>query len=137
MGIDTGGSSAVDGYAYLAGLYCNTPYASPNNDWSRADFTGSTAVGCGIWFNNVEYSSDGANSAWAVLAAAYPTAIVRNVQVVMDETGTAYLDRIAIQNKMFVAKAKTATCPRRSAAERLITQRKGVGRPGREARPLP
>jgi len=109
--IDTGGSPAAEASAFLAGSYCNTPYASPNDDWSRADFTGQTAVGCTLFFQNVAYSSDGVNSAWAVFAAANPTYIARSAYVVMDETGTAYLDRLAIQNKMFVAPSKTANCP--------------------------
>jgi hypothetical protein len=120
VGIDIAGDHGIDGYAYLSAGYCNTPYASPDDDWSRADFTGQTAAGCTIIFSDQtdpnnpvlsSYASSGTSSAWAVFATAHPSYIARSAFVVLDEQGTAHLDRIAIHNKMFTAKNKTVNCP--------------------------
>jgi hypothetical protein len=116
VGVDLTGGSAIDVYLYLSAVYCDVPFSSPDDDWSRADFTGETALNaCTIWDNVGSYSSNGTQSAWAVYAAAHPAGIVRTAYVVMDETGTAYLDRLAFQNHMFSTKKTIANCPLESS----------------------
>ena len=103
--IDQGGDGDYDFSAFLAAFYCQG--TTTNAGWSRADFTGQTALGaCSIWVNNVQYFSDGTRSAWKVYADANPTDKVMSwvgpAYLVMDEVGTAFVDRLAFQNKMFI-----------------------------------
>lgn len=62
---------------YADPYYCNQPI-SGSSTWSRADFTGTTALNqCGIYDSNgVEWFSDGSQSALDVYAAANPGAEV-------------------------------------------------------------
>ncbi len=47
------------------------------------------------------FTSDGASSAWALFAAAHPGYKVLDAYLVMDEDGTAFVDRLAFHNRMF------------------------------------
>lgn len=115
--IDTNGDNVTDVYAYLAAFYCEEVLSSDPR-WSRADFTGRVTAGCSIW-TNVQHSSDGTNSAWAALAAAYPTGRVLQAYLVMDEQGTAFVDRLAFYNKMYIqngsGSAAIKNCPSESS----------------------
>ena len=117
--IDTNNDSVADVYAYLAAYYCEE-VLSGDPRWSRADFTGRVTTGCSIWTNlSGPHSSDGVNSAWAALAAAYPTGKVLQAYFVMDEEGTAFVDRLAFYNKMYVqagsGTAAIKNCPSESS----------------------
>jgi hypothetical protein len=84
--------------------------------WYRADFTGQTAPGCTFYDDlGLTYSSDGVMSAWDVFAAAHPDYYVVGADdpvfgggpgagafMVEDEAGTYHVDRLAIQNLMFI-----------------------------------
>lgn len=108
--IDSTGGNVTDTVAYLAAFYC--PAVMPEDTrWSRADWTGRTQVGCQIFLSNAEsFSSDGVNSAWKNLALAHPTWAVVQAYLVMDEEGTAFLDRLAFQNEMFSAPNFVQNC---------------------------
>jgi hypothetical protein len=99
--------------AYLTGTpdKCGTPIST--SGWDRADFTGDTTLGACTFYDDaaVTYTSDGAQSAWAVFAAAHPdytvTATTDSASpvgsfLVMDEAGTYHVDRLAMQNLMFI-----------------------------------
>jgi hypothetical protein len=100
--------SGVDEVATLAAFFCGGPVAvlPENTAWSRADFTGRTAPGCDVWLNSngvtPAASSDGVNSAWANFAAANPTWKVISAFFILDEVGTAFIDRLAFHNRMFI-----------------------------------
>ena len=102
--IDTDGDlSSTEVVAYLSGYYCELPLAE-DPAWSRADFTGRVTAGCSIYTSEGgPYSSDGAKSAWTVFAEAHPTWKVLEAYIVMDENGTAFIDRLAFHNRMFQA----------------------------------
>jgi hypothetical protein len=102
--IDTDGDlKTTEVVAYLAGFYCEDPLAE-NPAWSRADFTGRVTAGCQFYTSEGgPYASDGAKSAWAVFAEAHPTWKVVQAYLVMDEDGTAFIDRLAFHNRMFQA----------------------------------
>lgn len=115
--IDAGGDGSYDYSAFLSGFYCDEPMAE-NTKWSRADFTGRTLAGCSIFVNNVQYTSDGVKSAWQLYAEANPTDKVIGIgpaYLVMDEDGTAFVDRLAFHNIMYVANgtgsAAIKSCP--------------------------
>lgn len=92
ISVITGGGSAL----YLAASGCNNPL-SVNPDWSRADFTGRTAVGCSFSTSDGEtFSSDGTNSAWANYVAAHPGETVDYDFMVFDEAGQYTVDRISL-----------------------------------------
>lgn len=99
--LDTDGDGSTDAYAYLSAYYCQVPLAE-NPRWSRSDFTGRVLAGCGFYTSfGGPYESDGVSSAWSVFAAAFPNARVNQAYLVMDEPGTAFVDRLAFHNKMF------------------------------------
>jgi hypothetical protein len=102
--------------AYLSAYYCDTVIAGGDGTWSRADFTGQTAVGCkfydsigGVW------ESDGTHTAWQKFVAAYPTLKVDYGVVVQDESDTgpmrARIDRIAMYNHMQTSLYTVRYCP--------------------------
>lgn len=97
--IDTDGDNVADTSAFLAAFYCQAVIEDPA--WSRADFTGRTDAGCTIYVGAEVFTSDGVKSAWRLLADAHPTWKVKSAYLVMDEAGTAILDRLAFQNQMF------------------------------------
>lgn len=100
--IDTDNDSSTDVVAYLAAYYCEE-ILSGDPRWSRADFTGRVTTGCSIYTSaGGPHTSDGVNSAWAALAAAYPTGKVLQAYFVMDEEGTAFVDRLAFHSKMYI-----------------------------------
>lgn len=115
--LDVDGDGVYDYSAFLAGSYCNQPLAE-NPGWSRADFTGRILAGCELQVNGVSYISDGAKSAWQLFAEAYPNARVYGIgpaYLLMDEAGTAYVDRLAFHNIMYVSggtgAAAIKSCP--------------------------
>ncbi len=102
--------------AYLSAIYCDNVIPGGDGTWSRADFTGQTAVGCnfydsvgGLW------KSDGTHSAWANFVAAHPTLRVDYGVVVQDESDSglmrARIDRIAMQNHMQTGPTWVRYCP--------------------------
>jgi hypothetical protein len=103
--LDTNGDASFDDAATLAAFYCGTVLPEDSR-WSRADFTGRTSPGCLIWLNsdgsNPASMSDGINSAWKNLAAAHPTWKVVSAFFILDEVGTAFIDRLALHNRMFI-----------------------------------
>jgi len=117
VGIDSDGDGNTDFYAYLAAFYCEEVLSSDPR-WSRADFTGRVTAGCSIW-TNVQITSDGVHSAWQNLAAAYPGAKVTGAFLIMDDAGTAFVDRLAFHNKMYVqsgsGSAAIKNCPAESS----------------------
>jgi hypothetical protein len=116
--IDSDGDGAYDFSAFLSAFYCQG--TTPDTGWSRADFTGQTALNaCSIFVDNVQYTSDGTRSAWKVYADANPTHKVMSwlgpAYLIMDEEGTAFVDRLAFHNKMYVqsgsGSAAIKNCP--------------------------
>jgi hypothetical protein len=116
--IDSDGDGDYDYSAFLAAFYCQG--TTTDVRWSRADFTGQTALNaCSVWANGVQYFSDGTRSAWKVYADANPTARLMSylgpAYLVMDEDGTAFVDRLAFHNKMYVqngtGSAAIKNCP--------------------------
>ena len=103
--IDTNGDGSYDLSAFLSAFHCQAVLPE-NPAWSRADFTGRILPGCSIFVDNVQYTSDGVKSAWRLYADANPTHRVMSgkgpAYLVMDEEGTAFVDRLAFHNKMFV-----------------------------------
>jgi hypothetical protein len=103
--IDANGDTVYDFSAFMSAFYCQDVLFEDTR-WSRADFTGRTAAGCSIFVDNVQYTSDGSKSAWKLYAEANPTHRVLttpgSAYLVMDEAGTAFVDRLAFHNKMFV-----------------------------------
>jgi hypothetical protein len=99
---DTDGDTVVDAYGYLAAFHCNAVLVE-DGAWSRADFTGRKAAGCSIFVGAEQFTSTGTQSAWAVLVAAHPGWIVKDAYLVMDEAGTAFVDRLAFQNRMYTS----------------------------------
>jgi len=117
--LDIDGDGDYDYSAFLSGFYCNEPMVEDTR-WSRADFTGRTAPGCEIQVNSVTYASDGTRSAWKVFADANPSAKVFGIgpaYLVMDEEGTAFVDRLAFHNIMYVASGTGSikSCPSESS----------------------
>lgn len=120
--IDRGGDGTYDFSVFLSGFYCNTPMVEDTR-WSRADFTGQTAPGCELQANLITYASDGSRSAWKVYADANPTDKVMTWEgpayLVMDEPGTAFVDRLAFHNIMYnssgTGSAAIKTCPNESS----------------------
>ncbi len=109
--LDTDGDNVADTYAYLSAFYCQDVMPE-DTTWSRADFTGRVSVGCGFYTSEGgPYASDGTNSAWATFATAHPTWKVLQAYLVMDEEGTAFVDRLAFQNQMFTAPSTVVNCP--------------------------
>ena len=100
--VDTNGDGAADVYAYLSALYCMEPIGT--SGWSRADFTGRTSLGCAFYTSEpvAPYASTGTEDAWTAFANAHAGAQVLDAYVVMDEVGSAFLDRIALGRHMFV-----------------------------------
>lgn len=109
VGLDTDGDTVTDTYAYLSAFYCSEVLPE-DTTWSRADFTGRTLAGCSFFVGSENPTSDGVNSAWTVMALAHPTWVVTGAFFVLDEEGTAFVDRLAFQNKMFNAPNVTITC---------------------------
>ena len=105
--------------AFLQASFCDTVIPSGDGTWSRADFTGQTAVGCSVYSGGTFYSSDGTNSAWATFVAAHPLLKVDYGVVVQDESDTspmrARIDRIAMQNFMQVSIGRVVRCPLESS----------------------
>ena len=98
-----GDASTVEVYGYLTAAACEAVLPE-NTKWSRADFTGRTQAGCTFNTSQAEYfTSDGAKSAWAQLVTAHPTWVVVQGYFILDEEGTAYVDRLAFQNRMYNA----------------------------------
>jgi hypothetical protein len=120
--IDADGDGSYDYSAFLSGYFCNEPMAE-NPKWSRADFTGRISAGCELQANGVSYISDGAKSAWKLFAEANPNAKLYGdlapAYLVMDEAGTAYVDRLAFHNIMYQASgtgsSAAKTCSNESA----------------------
>ncbi len=116
--IDSDGDGDYDYSAFLAAFYCEGTTTNPS--WSRADFTGQTALNaCSVWAGGVQYTSDGTRSAWQVYADANPAAKVMSwtgpAYLIMDEEGTAFVDRLAFYNKMYIqngsGSAAIKNCP--------------------------
>jgi hypothetical protein len=129
---DTNGTGAVH-IAYLTGTpdKCGTPIAA-DPTWYRADFTGDTTAGeCKFYDSDgMVYTSDGVQSAWDLFATAHPDYVVVNADdpifgggagagafLVEDEAGTYHVDRLAIQNLMFIRNKPqyVQTCPTESS----------------------
>lgn len=117
------------GYAMLTHAYCSKVISSyPDDRWLRSDFTGQRAVNgrsCGIWMHSYTgvwdfYSATPTRSAWDSLARAKPGLVVKNAYWTLDGTWegfpesppgasehgeiyTVLVDRLAIQNHMWVA----------------------------------
>ena len=116
--IDADDNGSYDYSAFLSGFYCNLPLAE-NLGWSRADFTGRVLAGCELQANGVSYVSDGVKSAWTLFAEANPDARLYGdlapAYLVMDEPGTAFVDRLAFHNIMYQASgtgsAAAKSCP--------------------------
>ncbi|MFL5737371.1 MAG: hypothetical protein ACJ76P_08530 [Actinomycetota bacterium] len=124
---DTNGTGDVH-IAYLTGTpdKCGVPIVA-DPTWYRADFTGQTAPGCTFYTSdNESYTSDGVNSAWQNFAAAHPDYQVvlatdpifgggagAGAFMVEDEAGNYHIDRLAIQNLMFIRNKPqyVQTCP--------------------------
>ena len=116
--IDSDGNGVYDFSAFLSAFYCQG--TTGDAGWGRADFTGQTALNaCTVWADGVPYTSDGARSAWKVYADANPTHKVMSwlgpAYLIMDESGTAFVDRLAFYNKMYVqnghGSAAIKNCP--------------------------
>jgi hypothetical protein len=116
---DTDGTGDLH-IAYLTGTpdKCGVPITA-DPTWYRADFTGQTAPGCSLFTSDTDpvtmqqevYTSDGTNSAWQNFAAAHPdyqvimaddTVAPVGAFMVEDEQGTYHIDRLAIQDLMFI-----------------------------------
>lgn len=100
--LDTDGDGIADTVAYLSAFYCQAVLPEDTR-WSRADWTGRTLAGCQIFVGAENPTSNGSTSAWGVLAALHPSWSVVDAFFVMDEEGTAFVDRLAFQNQMFTA----------------------------------
>ena len=118
--IDTNGDGSYDLSAFLSAFHCQAVLPE-NPAWSRADFTGRILPGCSIFVDNVQYTSDGVKSAWRLYADANPTHRVMSgkgpAYLVMDEEGTAFVDRLAFHNKMFVKAGSGSTAVKSCANE--------------------
>jgi hypothetical protein len=120
--IDKDGDGSYDYSAFLSGFYCNQPLPE-NPGWSRADFTGRILPGCELQADGVSYVSDGVKSAWKLFAEANPAAKLYGdlapAYLVMDEAGTAFVDRLAFHNIMYQASgtgsSAAKTCPNESS----------------------
>lgn len=116
--IDVDGNGSYDFSMFLSGFFCNQPLVE-NLGWSRADFTGRVSPGCELQANGVSYVSNGTKSAWKLFAEANPNAVLYGdlapAYLVMDEAGTAYVDRLAFHNIMYQASgtgsAAAKACP--------------------------
>jgi hypothetical protein len=101
--IDEDGDTVTDSYAFLSAFYCQVPL-NEDTAWSRADFTGRKSTGCSFYDSyGTIYSSTGTQSVWTVFATAHPSFVVRDAYLVMDEAGTAFVDRLAFQNRMYTS----------------------------------
>jgi hypothetical protein len=102
------------GVANLSAGHC-AAVLPEDTRWSRADFTGRTLAGCDIFADadgtTPAASSNGSSSAWAVFAALHPTWKVVEAFFILDEEGTAFVDRLAFQNEMFTAPNVIVNCP--------------------------
>lgn len=118
--IDANGDNVYDFSAFMSAYYCQDVLFEDTR-WSRADFTGRTAAGCSIFVDNVQYTSNGSKSAWALYAEANPTHRVMltpgSAYLVMDEAGTAFVDRLAFHNKMYVKSGTTTSAIKTCATE--------------------
>jgi hypothetical protein len=112
--IDSTGGSVTDTVAYLSAYYCQAVLPEDTR-WSRADWTGRTQAGCSIFVGSEQFTSDGVKSAWALMAAAHPSWAVVQAYLVMDEEGTAFVDRLAFQNEMFTAPFIVQKCTSEAA----------------------
>jgi hypothetical protein len=120
--LDTDGDGSLDDVATLSAFHCNA-VLTEDTRWSRADFTGRTAPGCAIFLNsdgtNAASTSDGTDSAWKNLADAHPTWKVLSAFFILDEAGTAFIDRLAFHNRMFLqsgtGSAAVKNCPNESS----------------------
>lgn len=120
--LDFDGDGSFDDVATLSAFHCNAVLPEDGR-WSRADFTGRTAPGCLIFLNSDGTTpasmSDGANSAWKNLANAHPTWKVLGAFFILDEAGTAFIDRLAFHNRMFVqagaGSSAVKNCPSESS----------------------
>jgi len=116
--LDTNGDGSYDLSAFLSAFHCQAVLPE-NPAWSRSDFTGRILPGCSIFVDNVQYTSNGVKSAWRLYADANPTHKVMSPKgsayLVMDEEGTAFVDRLAFHNKMFV-KAGTGSAAAKTCA---------------------
>ena len=107
--LDSTGGNVADTYAYLSAYYCQSVLPEDTR-WSRADWTGRTQAGCEIFVGSETFTSDGVNSAWKLLALAHPGWAVVQAYLVMDEEGTAFVDRLAFQNEMFTTATVIQNC---------------------------
>jgi hypothetical protein len=123
VGLDLDGNGSLDDFATLSAFHCNA-VLTEDSRWSRADFTGRTAPGCLIFLNsdgtNPASMSDGTDSAWKNLADAHPNGKVVGVAFfILDEVGTAFIDRLAFHNRMFIqagsGSAAVKNCPSESS----------------------
>ena len=102
VGIDKDGDGNAEFFAFLAAFHCQAVLPE-DTTWSRADFTGRVLAGCKLQAEAEEFTSNGTKSAWTLFAEAHPTWIVTFAFLVADEDGTTFVDRVAFQNKMYVA----------------------------------
>lgn len=118
--IDVDGNGSYDYSAFLSGAFCNQPLVE-NLGWSRADFTGRVSAGCELQANGVSYISDGTKSAWRLFAEANPAAKLYGdlapAYLVMDEPGTAFVDRLAFHNIMYQASGTGSSAARACPSE--------------------
>jgi hypothetical protein len=115
--VDTDEDTVADYYVYLSAFYCSVPL-SENPGWSRSDFTGRISAGCAFYTSSGElFTSDGVKSAWTLFAEAHPTYRVLNAYLVMDEEGTAFVDRLAFHNKMYQKAGTTSAAVKSCASE--------------------
>jgi hypothetical protein len=105
VGLDTNSDGIVDNSVALVASNC-AAVLSEDARWSRADFTGRTSPGCKLFtaFDPITPAgmSDGVNSAWKNFAMLHPTWKVMTATFVLGRNGTAFIDRLAFHNRMFV-----------------------------------
>ena len=106
--------------AFLQATYCDNVIPSGNGTWSRADWTGRTAIGCSVYTSEGKfYDSDGTHSAWYKFVAAHPGLFADYGVVVQDESDSgpmrARIDRIAMQNYMQESASRVVKCPLESS----------------------
>jgi hypothetical protein len=102
VGIDTNSDGSAELFAFLAAFHCQAPLPE-DTTWSRADFTGRVLAGCSIFVGAETFTSDGTKSAWTKFAEAHPTWKVTIAFLIVDEVGTALVDRLAFHSKSYNA----------------------------------
>ncbi len=105
--------------AFLQAGDCDNVISGSGGTWSRADFTGQTAIGCRIYSAGQYYASDGTHSAWYTFVAAHPGLYADYGVVVQDESDSgpmrARIDRIAMRNYMQESATRVVKCPLESS----------------------